>query len=93
MPPGMPHFVITPQPAVCVGRYGYCWSTIQQSVIAIYNSFIYGATTNSYVSQGFKMLRRMVIDLKQKIYAYYIQNNHEIKEICNNFFSISYIYY
>lgn len=40
MRPGLPHAVVSPEPALCKGGHFYCTTTIQNSIVGIFHDFV-----------------------------------------------------
>jgi hypothetical protein len=63
MRPNTPHFVLTPESAICHGGHFYAMSTIRDTIFGMYHMFAASRTiTNTeHTEDAFTLLRRMVV--------------------------------
>jgi hypothetical protein len=63
MRPNTPHFVVTPESAICHGGHFYAMSTIQDTVFGLYHMFVASkrVTNTEHSHDAHLLLRRMVI--------------------------------
>src|ERR1700679_1405191 len=63
MRPNTPHFVVTPESAICHGGHFYAMSTIQDTVFVLYHMFVASkrVTNTEHSHDAHLLLRRMVI--------------------------------
>jgi hypothetical protein len=75
MRPNTPHFVVTPESAICHGGHFYATSTIQDTVFGIYHMFVASRNiTNTEHTQDAQLLLRRLV-----IYLHYILIKHRTK--------------
>jgi hypothetical protein len=62
MRPNTPHFVVTPESAICHGGHFYAMSTIQDTVFGLYHMFVASkrVTNTEHSHDAHLLLRRMV---------------------------------
>jgi len=65
MRPNTPHFVVTPESAICHGGHFYAMSTIQDTVFGLYHMFVASTrvTNTEHSEDAHLLLRRMVVYL------------------------------
>jgi hypothetical protein len=63
MRPNTPHFVVTPESAICHGGHFYAMSTIQDTVFGLYHMFVASkrVTNTEHSYDAHLLLRRMVV--------------------------------
>src|ERR1700679_1666479 len=63
MRPNTPHFVVTPESAICHGGHFYAMSTIQGTVFGLYHMFVASkrVTNTEHSYDAHILLRRMVV--------------------------------
>ncbi|KAF8056321.1 hypothetical protein FPV67DRAFT_1357594, partial [Lyophyllum atratum] len=66
MRPCTPHAVLTPEPTICHGAHYYCMSTIGDSVMGIYHTFI----AHSWITNAQHTLAAQKLMARMLIYAY-----------------------
>src|ERR1700733_1041346 len=75
MRPNTPHFVVTPESAICHGGHFYAMSTIQDTVFGLYHMFVASkrVTNTEHSEDAHLLLRRMVV------YLHYVLVKHGSK--------------
>ena len=65
MRPNTPHFVVTPESAICHGGHFYAMSTIQDTVFGIYHTFVAGRniTNTEHTEDACLLLQRLIIHI------------------------------
>jgi hypothetical protein len=63
MRPNTPHFVVTPQSAICHGGHFYAMSTIRDTIFGIYHMFVASRniTNTEHTQDAHLLLRRLVV--------------------------------
>jgi hypothetical protein len=72
MRPNTPHFVITPESAICHGGHFYAMSTIRDTIFGIYHMFVASKsiTNTEHTRDSQLLLRRLVV------HAHYVLVKH-----------------
>lgn len=76
MRPNTPHFVVTPEAAICHGGHFYAMSTIQDTVFGLYHMFVSSrrVTNTEHSHDAHLLLRRMIT------YVHYVLVKHGSKQ-------------
>ena len=72
MRPNTPHFVVTPQSAICHGGHFYAMSTIRDTIFGMYHMFVASKniTNTEHTQDALLLLRRLIV------HAHYIFVKH-----------------